>query len=435
MREQLRKRTAEKSDAGVEVDRSFAGVGSRELGVGAIPVRVLRLPTPDSRHPRRQFHHELSHRSQKVPVDLKERVGGDVIAVDQQFTIGDQLAVDFPCLSLARLLARLHADHFALARQRDDVIGAHRVKADLLAVAMEPAAQSVIQRRWMDRDRRQRALVDLADAPQRLRQNPLFRFELLVEAKRRPVASAAFVADRTRHRAPERARLDDADEIGVRETLLHLEQPDDRDIAGIDVRGEDRKSVDARNRGAARDELGWSDGDFVAGVHHGKDSGRGARTSLRVVRAFRARPEPSFAACHDFSTTYGGNAVAPSLLHQTVWRNGEERCTTSSISIGKRNCSEAESSDRTRCSSSNSTASKAMKTIVRVIMSLIANTITNRGSARSRRWSSPRSCSPSPVKRRWSGSSAVSSRRHAAFSTRRPGSSSKVSFATPRKRD
>src|SRR3954468_9720542 len=77
----------------------------------------------------------------------------------------------------------------------------------------------------MNRDRRQRGGVVLPDAAQRLGQDPLLAFELLVEPQRRPVASAAFVRDGTRHRAPERTRLDDPHQIGVRESLLHFEQP------------------------------------------------------------------------------------------------------------------------------------------------------------------------------------------------------------------
>src|SRR4051794_28462672 len=120
----------------------------------------------------------------------------------------------------------------------------------------------------MNRDRRQRGGIDLPDAAQRLRQDPLLGLELFVEAERRPVASAAFVRDRTRHRAAERTRLDDAHQIGVRESLLHLNQPDDRDVAGIDVRHKNREAIDAGDGGATCDELRWGNGDFVTGVHH-----------------------------------------------------------------------------------------------------------------------------------------------------------------------
>jgi hypothetical protein len=102
--------------------------------------------------------------------------------------------------------------------------------------------------------------VDLADAAERLGEDPLFRFELLVEAQRGPVAAAAFVRDRAGRGAAPRAGGEELDELPIRESLLHLEQPHHGAVAGENVDGEDGKPIDARECRAACDELGRLDG-------------------------------------------------------------------------------------------------------------------------------------------------------------------------------
>src|SRR5438445_11193813 len=109
-----------------------------------------------------------------------------------------------------------------------------------------------------------RMQFDLADAPQRLHQNAPLCCELRVESQRRPVASPALFSDRTRLCATQRTGSDQPDEVCAREPLLHIAQTNDGDVAGIKIRGKDRKSIHARERRTARNELGWLNGDLIS---------------------------------------------------------------------------------------------------------------------------------------------------------------------------
>jgi len=132
---------------------------------------------------------------------------------------------------------------------------------------MQPRAEPVIQWRRVNRDRRKRCDIELADASQRLRQDPLLRLELFVEPQRGPVAAPAFVRNGTRRGAAPRRRFHDAHQVSFRESLLYIDETDDGDVVGKYIRCENREAIDARDRIAAGDELGGSNRDFVAGVH------------------------------------------------------------------------------------------------------------------------------------------------------------------------
>ena len=146
-----------------------------------------------------------------------------------------------------------------------DAMRAHRVKPHDVPFAMQAAAHSVVQRRRMNRDRW--IVTDFADSPQRLGQDSFLRQKLRIESQRGPVAAAALFGDRARRRATQRARRNDAHQLRARESFLDLGHPNVRDIAGIDVRGEDRKTVDARERRAAGHELSRRDSNFIPCIH------------------------------------------------------------------------------------------------------------------------------------------------------------------------
>src|SRR5437867_9121972 len=158
-----------------------------------------------------------------MAIDLEE--GGsrqpvhELIDLDRQLAFaGDEVAVDLPGFSLPRMTRRLQSHHLALACQRHDLMRSHGVEADGLALAMQAAAQPVVERRRMDGDRRM--AVDLANAPQGFGQDPLLRFDLHVQPKRGPVAATALLGDRTRSRPPKATGTDQAYDFPSRKSLL-----------------------------------------------------------------------------------------------------------------------------------------------------------------------------------------------------------------------
>ncbi|HEY6893124.1 MAG TPA: hypothetical protein VI258_03080 [Rhodanobacteraceae bacterium] len=161
---------------------------------------------------------------------------------------------------------------------------AHRIEADRVALLMQAASQTVIQRRAVNRDRR--VLVNFSDTAQRFDQNFLLCFELMIEPQRRPIASAALLGDGTRRRAAKRTRLDDAHQLRARKSFFHFRQAHDRDVAGENVRGEDRKTVDARERGAAGDELRRRNRDLIADSHVDIVSPQRGRRARRTSSLF-----------------------------------------------------------------------------------------------------------------------------------------------------
>ena len=191
------------------------------------------------------------HRAKEMAIHLEKRIRRESICelIDADLDLdiaADQAAVDFPRFSFHWILCRLRADDFAFARQRHDAMRSHRVEADRVAVPMQTAAHPIVQRRRMERDRR--VALQLSDSAQRFAEDALLRVKLRVEAQRGPVATAALVRDRTWRRAAQRTRDNDTHQLRARESLLHLGQPNDGDIAGIQICGEDREAIDARQR-------------------------------------------------------------------------------------------------------------------------------------------------------------------------------------------
>src|SRR5688500_15511872 len=119
----------------------------------------------------------------------------------------------------------------------------------------------------MNGDRRQPFDIELPDPPQRLGQNSALRVELPVETKRRPVAAAAFIRDRTGLSATPWAGTDEAHEFSFGEALLRFVNADDGGVTGEHVGGEDREAVDLRQRIAASDQLARGKGDIGADLH------------------------------------------------------------------------------------------------------------------------------------------------------------------------
>src|SRR5882724_6104108 len=122
----------------------------------------------------------------------------------------------------------------------------------------------------MNRNRRQRSRIDLPNPPQRFRQNPLLRLQLFVEPQFRPVTATALRRYRTRNGSTIRTGLDEAHQISMSKTLLHLTQTHNGNIAGIDIRDEDREPVDLRQRRPSGNELEWRNCDLVTDLHRGR---------------------------------------------------------------------------------------------------------------------------------------------------------------------
>ena len=116
----------------------------------------------------------------------------------------------------------------------------------------------------MQSDRRQRFHVELADTAQRIDDDPPLRFELRVETKLGPVATAALSGRGTRIEPTPRRRGEQFLQPSAREALLYLDDLDPGGITRIDARDEDRKTIDAADRLAARAERIGSDIDEVA---------------------------------------------------------------------------------------------------------------------------------------------------------------------------
>jgi hypothetical protein len=251
--------------------------------------------------------HEAQHRAEEMAIDLEERARVEAIRepVHSQREIAvvrDHRTVELPLFPFDRRLRGLDPDDLAFLRERHDAIRPHRIKADGIAITVQPRPQPVIQWRGMHRDLRQRANVKLPNAPQRLRENPPLRLELMIQPQRRPITAPTFPRDRTRHRAPQRGRLHELHELRLREAFLHLVQPHARDITGVGAGGEDREAVDARERVAAGDELRGFYREDVARLH-GRESMPGFESQSRKVSKsqrgsesiIRVRPASTFA--------------------------------------------------------------------------------------------------------------------------------------------
>src|SRR5687768_16135022 len=92
----------------------------------------------------------------KAPAERRDRDGELMLAAEE-------VVVELPRFTVDGMPCGFHSDDFTVAGKRHHPIRPHRVEPYRVAVTMQSRAQTIVQRRWMDRDRRQRRDVELAD--------------------------------------------------------------------------------------------------------------------------------------------------------------------------------------------------------------------------------------------------------------------------------